>query len=32
MSMLLNRLNGNGITSHNHESLTVLMEMMQNPS
>ena len=32
MSMLLNRMNGNGITSHNHDSLTVLMEMMQNPS
>ena len=27
---LLNRLNGNGITSHNQDSVTVLLEMMHN--
>ncbi|WP_462317547.1 sigma-70 RNA polymerase sigma factor region 4 domain-containing protein [Marinilabilia sp.] len=30
MTTLLNRLNGNGITSHNHESLTILMELLDN--
>ncbi|PWD97646.1 sigma-70 RNA polymerase sigma factor region 4 domain-containing protein [Marinilabilia rubra] len=28
MTTLLNRLNGNGISSHNHESLTILMELL----
>lgn len=32
MNTLLNRLNGNGISSHNQESLSVLMEMMHHQS